>query len=157
MSSQNHTMNNSQARRDFERSREFYAGLTRLMRSILEAHEANTQRFLASQANEGFGQPDSQNASSATQQSPHPEPPIVAPNAEGRAHSPAQDPPLPVPAPDEGDATRTSETQPPPRGRRSEHARLEERSLSHLADASHECCWRFRRDCPNLAEGGVGR
>ncbi|KAI5896053.1 uncharacterized protein SCHCODRAFT_02745151 [Schizophyllum commune H4-8] len=109
-------MNNSQARRDFERSREFYAGLTRLMRNILDAHEANTQRFLASQANEGFGQPDSQNASSATQQSPHPEPPIVAPNAEGRAHSPAQDPPLPVPAPDEGDATRTSETQPPPEG-----------------------------------------
>ncbi|KAL1661309.1 hypothetical protein GGF50DRAFT_61381 [Schizophyllum commune] len=105
-------MSNSQARRDFERSREFYAGLTRLMRNILDAHEANTQRFLASQANGGFEQPDSQKASSATQQSSHPEPPIVAPNAEGRAHSPAQDPPLPVSAP----ATRTLETPPRPEG-----------------------------------------
>ncbi|KAL1716587.1 hypothetical protein EV715DRAFT_293068 [Schizophyllum commune] len=105
-------MSNSQARRDFERSREFYAGLTRLMRNILDAHEASTQRFLASQANGGFEQPDSQGASSATQQRSHPEPPVVTPNAEGRAHSPAQDPPLPVSAP----ATRTLETPPRPEG-----------------------------------------
>ncbi|KAL1680108.1 hypothetical protein EV122DRAFT_289022 [Schizophyllum commune] len=122
-------MSDSQARRDFERSREFYAGLTRLMRNILEAHEANTQRFLASQANGGFGQPDSQNASSATQQSPRPEPPIVAPNAEGRAHSPAQDPPLPVPAPDEGGASRTSETPPRPKG-----------AEANMLDSTHDPC-----------------
>ncbi|KAL1704678.1 hypothetical protein EV121DRAFT_291129 [Schizophyllum commune] len=105
-------MSDSQARRDFERSREFYAGLTRLMRNILDAHEANTQRLLASQANGGFGQPDSQNASSATQQSPHPEPTIVAPNAEGRAQGPAQDPSFT--APDEGDSDPPPDTQTPP-------------------------------------------